>query len=87
MVMKPSFTFKRISVRREKEVFAVAAIHADGTSSHVGNIIHFWIRHLEMMGWEAVGLDGHRAVHKFRDQAAMALIWDGTGYPFPLARS
>jgi hypothetical protein len=38
-----------------------------------------------MMGWEAIGADGHRGVHEHRYQAGKALIWDGKGYPFPMS--
>ena len=57
-------------------------VSVDGAS--VGTVIHFWIKHLRMFGWEAIGHDGHRAVHTTMDKAAKALIWDGKGYPFPI---
>jgi hypothetical protein len=81
------FTYIRTAVKGEKETFAVSVHNPDGTSTYVGTVIHFWIRHMEMMGWEARARDGHRAVHKERRQAALALIWDGKGYPFPMSRA
>lgn len=85
--MASRFTFTRTAVRNEKETFSVSVHHEDGSANVVGKVIHFWVRHIEMMGWEAIGHDGHRAVHKTRHQAAMALIWDGNGYPFPMQRA
>jgi hypothetical protein len=84
---KHHFTFRRVAVKGEKQTFAVFVTHPNGTVTQIGTAIHWWIRHLEMMGWEALAADGHRAVHKTRHQAAMALLWDGTGYPFPMARA
>lgn len=85
--MATEFTFARTFVRNEKEIFSVSLINPDGTTKVVGRVIHWWIRHLEMMGWEAIGHDGHRGVHETRHQAAMALEWDGVGYPFPMRRA
>lgn len=83
----PDFTFIRTAVKSEKETFAVMVRNPDGTSTYVGQVIRWWIKHLEMIGWEAIGHDGHRAVHKHQDQSAKALIWDGKGYPFPMSRA
>jgi len=89
---KHQFIYIRTAVKGEKETFSVSVVHPDGTSTPVGTAIHWWIRHLEMMGWEGIGTEGdHRAVHQTRHQAALALIWDwdGKGYPnpFPMARA
>lgn len=89
MIMSDAdFTYVRTAVKNEKETFAVSVSGPDGTSTRVGTVIHFWIRHMDMMGWEATAPNGdHRAVHKTRHQAAQALIWDGKGYPFPMNRN
>lgn len=78
MAKKPVFEYTEISHSKSKKTLGVKA---DGV--FVGTIIHFWIKHLEMMGWEAVGQDGHRAVHYNQLQASKALVWDGKGYPMP----
>lgn len=58
----------------------------DGSESLLGQVEHKWFRHLRQHGWEATGLDGHRGVHEFQWQAALALAWDRKGYPFPFVR-
>jgi hypothetical protein len=67
--------------------FRVSVTRPDGTVDTVGTVRHFYIRHMEMHGWEATGPDGHLAVHEHRWQAAWALTWNRRGYPFPLAAS
>ena len=52
----------------------------------VGTVKRFFIRHLQMEGWEATASDGHRGVHHHRWQAAGALVADLTGYPFPIIK-
>lgn len=78
MAKKPVFVFKDGGQRNQKKTYHV---WVDG--SLIGSVIHFWVSHLEMVGWEAIGHDGHRAVHTTRDKAAKALLWNGKGYPFP----
>lgn len=51
----------------------------------LGEIEYRRVPHLRLMAWEATHANGeHRAVHERQTQAAKALAWDGTGYPFPL---
>jgi hypothetical protein len=67
--------------------FAVRGRRLDGSVTLLGEIEYRKIPHLQQYGWEATGVDGsHRAVHDERWQAALALAWDGTGYPFPMIR-
>lgn len=82
MAKKSVFEYITISSVKSTTTFQVKV---DGI--FVGTIIHFWIKHLEMMGWEAIGPDGHRAVHKNQLQASKALVWDGKGYPMPFSNS
>jgi hypothetical protein len=83
---KHIFSFVKIAAKGAKETFHAFVTSPEGVKTLVGTIIHFWIEHMEMMGWEAIASDGHRAVHKHRWQAAQALIWDGKGYPFPFVK-
>jgi hypothetical protein len=78
MAKKPIFEYRNGKHTKTKKTYYV---FVDGSA--IGSVIYFWIRHLEIFGWEAIGLDGHRAVHSTQEKAARALIWDGKGYPFP----
>jgi hypothetical protein len=60
-------------------------LHVRVAGTLLGVIEYRWVRHLRLMAWEATHANGeHRAVHERQEQAAKALAWDGTGYPFPL---
>ncbi len=72
--------------KTSSQAYTVTAHHKDGHLSFAGKVKRKWFRHIEMHGWEATGIDGHRGVHKFRWQAAGALVWDGKGYPFPVVK-
>ena len=74
-------------ISRRHRHFRVRGRHQDGSVTVLGEIKFIKIRHLRQSAWEATGLDGsHRAVHAEKWQAALALAWDGTGYPFPIIR-
>lgn len=65
--------------------YQVARRFADGRRQVLGHVERKWFQHLRQYGWEATGADNsHRAVHRYRWQAAWALSWDGSGYPFPV---
>jgi hypothetical protein len=69
MTEKPVFVFRDGGQYKMKKTYHV---WADGVL--VGSVVHYWVRHLEMFGWEAIGQDGHRGVHPTRDKAAKALL-------------
>lgn len=57
----------------------------DLAGNFLGTVKYKRIPHLRLSAWEATHANGeHRAVHEHQLQAAKALAWDGTGYPFPL---
>lgn len=78
---EPSFAFTKLGRKSEYSVFVQ---YPDGRKLPVGKVNRFFIRHLDMEGWEATGANGeHRAVHHTRWQAAGALVADLANYPFP----
>ena len=83
MTKKPVFIF--INAGQDGLLKKTYRVVCNG--KEIGSVIYFWISHLERIGWEAIGADGHRAVHETRLQAAKALLWDGKGYPFPIAKA
>ena len=87
--MRPvEFRFEDVSRRTPR--YRVYTIRG-GVETDAGVIELRRVPHLEHGGaqvhlWRATGHDGHRAFHEHSWQAALALAWDGTGYPFPFAR-
>ena len=66
--------------------YRVVARFADRTVS--GEVCFWSPPHLREPDWGATGSDGHRAEHEHWWQAVWAAtVWDGKGYPFPVARS
>ncbi len=73
------FRFTRIAGK--KPIYSVSL-----GETVVGMVERFFVRHLQMEGWEATASDGHRGVHEHRWQAAGALVADLTKYPFPIIK-
>lgn len=77
--MTTDFQFEDIS--RKHPRFRVR----DLAGNVLGIVEYQWFSHLRLSAWKATHANGeHRAVHEHQSQAAKALAWDGTGYPFPL---
>ena len=91
--MRTQFQFEAIPfdpAQQGRHITVLAAFRVIGRRGRehriLGTVEHMYINHLKGAGWQATAGDGHRAVHETQLQAAKALAWDGTGYPFPLPK-